>query len=87
MQISRFFYLIMLAGLLIASDAGAQTSPTQSGSDKQRNQGALPMFGPGSDAYKQNTQGTLPMVGPASGAYKQNTQTMAHSDPSQDTLK
>jgi hypothetical protein len=78
---------IMVAGLLAAAPAFAQTAQTPQGSSpsttvpaskahKQKTQdGNSPTtVGPGSAAYKQKTQGELPTVGPGSKAYYGNTQ-------------
>jgi hypothetical protein len=84
MKTLRFAPGIMLAGLLIAGPAFAQTSPVQ----KQKTQdGNSPTtVGPGSAAYKQKTQdGNSPTtVGPGSAAYKQKTQSLSHSMPPSD---
>jgi hypothetical protein len=74
--------LLMVAGLLIAAPALAQTpqaqtqtSPAQkSQAQKQPTQdGNSPTtVGPASKASKQKTEGDLPEVGPASGAYNGN---------------
>jgi len=70
---------ILLAGLLVAAPAFAQTSPAQ----KQRTQdGNSPTtVGPGSAAYKQHAQdGNSPTsVGAGSRAYKQKAQNISRS--------
>ena len=75
--------IIMMAGLLAAAPAFAQTQ-----AQKQKTQADGPaMVGPASGAYKQKTQADGPaMVGPASGAYKQSTQSLSHAEPS-DNMK
>jgi len=77
--------LVILAGLLGAAPAFAQTTQSQNQTSqaqkpasevkKQRTQdGNSPTtVGPGSKAYKQQTQGDLPEVGPASKAYNGNS--------------
>jgi hypothetical protein len=76
---------LLLAGLVIAAPAFAQSA------DKQKTQdGNSPTtVGPGSAAYKQKTQdGNSPTtVGPGSAAYKQKTQSLSHSAPPAQTAK
>jgi hypothetical protein len=74
--------LLMVAALLVAAPAFAQTPQAQTQTNpaqksqphKQPTQdGNSPTtVGPASKAHKQKTQGDLPEVGPASGAYKGN---------------
>ncbi len=87
-NLSRF---MMLAGLLVAAPALAQTTPTTTATTKQKTDGNSPtMVGPASGAYKQHTDGSgagPTMVGPASGAYKQQTQSLIHSGQSPTSLE
>jgi hypothetical protein len=78
--------LVLVASLLIAAPALAQTPQTQTQAppaatqalqarkphtqDSKRPTAVAPVSG----AYKQPAQGELPEVGPASGAYNGNTQ-------------
>jgi hypothetical protein len=79
MKFLKLSPIFMIAGLLVAAPAFAQTSPAQ----KQKTDGdGPPMVGPASKAYKQSTDGDgPPMVGPASKAYKQSTQSPSPTAP------
>jgi hypothetical protein len=85
MKVLGRFQSVLVASLLVAAPAFAQSSqdqthPMQGGNSpatvgsnaptKQKTQN-LSRSEP-STAYKQKTQGDLPEVGPASGAYKGN---------------
>jgi hypothetical protein len=71
MKFLKLSPIFMIAGLLVAAPAFAQTSTPE----KQKTDGnGPPMVGPASKAFKQSTDGDgPPMVGPASKAYKQST--------------
>jgi hypothetical protein len=71
--------VIMIAGLLAAAPAFAQTTPKKQATQDGNSPTTV---GPGSKAYKQSTDGDSPtIVGPGSKAYKQNTQSLSHAAP------